>query len=289
MGASNSYEKKTRTISQFIILCSGGLILLLLLLIITVNYNVQKNLIYDRYENQMAEVLRYVKSHIDVDDLEQVWRTRVKTDTYNELQEFMDDFVDNYDVHYLYIGYPEIDGDEIHFYSLCSANSTEDKEKGEDYLIYLGDDAAGAYTRQLIQLLVSAMKQDDIVYFDDYTGWGEDYSACMPLVNSKGEHFAVLCVDERISEIDSATMKNIIFTSLIIAIIGIIFSVIMIYLLNVNLVEPILEIAATLSKSEYRKSGSRVTMIKELESSDSGGREVKKLREALISFLKSVR
>ncbi len=278
--------KRDMTISQIIMLCSVILFAVLLLLIIAVNYKVHKNLVYDRYEHEMEQVLRYVKSNIDVDDLKECWDTGQKSETYNELQDFMDDFVDNYDVHYLYIGYPVITDDGKAFYSLCSANSTQDKAMGEDYCIYMGDDAGESYSRQLIQLLVAAMNQDDVVFFDDYTAWGEDYSACCPLVSSSGEHFAILCVDERISEINDVMMKNVIVTSLIILVIGIAFSVLLNYILNLYLSNPLLSIINSVSQTNFKNAESRKQLIKELEEDNTGGREIQKLRETILVFIR---
>lgn len=95
--------------------------------------------IYGKYEEEMTNILNLVESQIDEDDLYDCVNTLTESKTYKKLQKYMDNFVDNYNVHYLYILKPLNTNPEDNVMSVCSANSTYEKEHDPDNVLHLGD------------------------------------------------------------------------------------------------------------------------------------------------------
>ncbi|MBO4546072.1 MAG: hypothetical protein J5700_00695, partial [Treponema sp.] len=76
---------------------------LLCLVLSVVNYSSYKRGLYRRYEAHIRDILNFTRSQIDADDLAKCLRSKYKSAKYRQLQEFMDTFKDNADIHYLYL------------------------------------------------------------------------------------------------------------------------------------------------------------------------------------------
>ena len=203
-----------RSLNRSIILASALFILLLGVVISAVTILVFQTSFYARYEKQMESILNYVEAHIDHDDMSQCAETFVKSEKYEEFQAFLDTFIDNYadnafrdapgmdlkykDVHYIYIMKVADVGDPYEIYEVCTANTTYEKENFPEYVLTLGDhadDLDGWYEEEFRTQFRAVLKGDKDVFLTNDSEWGVDYTLARPLVNSRGEHYGVLCVD----------------------------------------------------------------------------------------------
>jgi diguanylate cyclase (GGDEF)-like protein len=91
----------------------------------------------------------------------------------------------------------------------------------------------------MAKLHMDAMNGDDIVFFEDFTAWGYDYTGLMPLVDSNGNHFAVIGVDIDVQEIrNTITDYTIINITVMLLSMGV-FIIVFTYWLNKNITDPI--------------------------------------------------
>jgi diguanylate cyclase (GGDEF)-like protein len=194
--------------------------------------------LYRAYERRMIDVIEYVETHIDIEDLSNCVETGVESEKYAELMEFMDCIMDDFDIHFLYIVYPMKAEAPTEMQNILSADTHEGRINDPDGLV-LNSVIVDAYEPKYLQLYIDALDNDGISFFKDFSEWGYDYTGLKPLINAKGERFALLCVDVEVSELRE-TIKNYIITSvIIITLLGLIFVAIFILWANRTITEPI--------------------------------------------------
>ena len=195
---------------------------------------------YGQYEKEIANVITYVESHVDNDDLAKCAKTLKKTDTYNELQAFMDDFVDHYDVHYLYILKPLNTDPEYNIMCVCSGSTTYEKENEPDMVLDLGYTPKDYYSADLAQTFMNILHGDkEITFFTEETGWGSDYTGAKPLYTSDGRPYAILCVDFAVDDIWNAIYANTVVNIILTVVLGVLFVLLLLFWLHVNVTKPI--------------------------------------------------
>ncbi len=173
-------------------------------------YRMYTTALYERYQKQMKSIVSYIESQIDHDDMSRCAETYVETEKYRETHALFDSFVDYYDdLHYLYILKPMEPGSPIRIRSICSANSTYEKLYEPENVLNLGDGDESWYTEEVAQQFREIMAGDEDVFFEEASEWSVDYTLARPLINSKGEHYAVLCVDVSIDEIHDTIHESI--------------------------------------------------------------------------------
>lgn len=277
-------DKKAVPLSRAIVLVGIFFVVMTFAVVITVNYIVQKKLIYNRYEHEMGEVLRYIESNIDSDDLYESFTAGKKTAEYIELQRFLDNFIDNYSVHYLYALQPVKD-EEGNYYviSIISASTMWEKENEPENLLDMG--YVEEYNPELVRKLMEVMAGDDIQYLVDNTEWGSDYTAAVPLVNSEGEHYGVLCVDQDITDIQRAILQGIATNTISMMALAFIFIVMMIRWLDGFVIRPITSISEVISQADLVEDVDRFPVIAALEKMECRGKEMISLRDTLVLFM----
>ena len=203
-------KKKYRSISTSITVVCLLFLILLGLMLAFVTYILYTNNFFNRYQEQMTSILNYVETSIDDDDMSKCAETFVESEQYKKTQEFFDNFVDHYDdLHFLYILKPMDPDDQVHVKSICSANSTYEKENEPENVIHLGDGEPEWYSEEEAEKLRNILNGDADVFFKGETEWGVDYTLARPLVNSKGEHYALLCVDVSLDNINTTIYTSI--------------------------------------------------------------------------------
>jgi diguanylate cyclase (GGDEF)-like protein len=186
----------------------------------------------------MADILNYVESHIDIEDLSECVKTGKESDKYFELISFMDSIMEDFDIHYLYIISPFQDGDNYKLMNVISADTAYGRETDPDgyYLDYVMEDV---YEDDAIALYLKVMETDEKVYFKNFSIWGYDYTAAQALVNKAGERFAMLCVDIEVDDLQRAIRTYTIVNILLIVILGVLFITFFLLWMNKNITEPI--------------------------------------------------
>lgn len=197
--------------------------------------------IYRSYNKRMLDILTYVESHIDIEDLSRCVDTLEESEKYVELGKFMDSIMEDFDIHYLYIVDPTPNGDRIDMVNIYSADTVYGRETDPDGY-YLGYEQPDEYDYETAKLYLECTAKDEVSYFKNFTYWGYDYTALMPLINGRGEHFAALCVDIEVEAVQNA-IKN--FTAInvcLIVFLGMVFITFFLLWMNQNITEPIIKL-----------------------------------------------
>lgn len=231
---------------------------LLCVVVSVVTYRLYTTSMYDRYQKQLASIVTYIEGHIDHDDMTECAETFVESEKYRQFQEFFDNYYDLYaDVHYLYIMKVVDPDDPIGIYVISSANSTYDKENEPENVLHLGDGDEEWYDKETAQRFREILQGDDDVYYVNPSAWGVDYTLARPLVNSKGEHYGLLCADVSIDEINANVYRNVYITIAMIVLPGILFIVLLILWMRANVTAPLKRLEYSVEAFASASTGKR--------------------------------
>lgn len=214
-------------------------ILLLCISLSVLTYRSFRKSLYTAYEKRITDILVYVHSHIDLDDLSNCVDTLEESRKYNELMTLMDDVVEQFDIHYLYIVTPLNAEPTNNMLIVLSATTEYEREYHIDEDIVLGHICYDDYSAEMAQIHIDAMNKDEISFIEERSSWGDDYTGFLPLIDSSGKHFALLCVDIDISVIHTIIQTYTIANLILISILGILFMGMLLIWLNKNVLSPI--------------------------------------------------
>lgn len=218
--------------------CILFIAILCLVLIVTSYLNYRRSL-YQRFESYIHDILKYVERHIDDDDLMECSHTLVRSKKFDELEKFMDEIKEDFDIHYLYILKPLIQDEKYCIMSIISAENYYDRYVNTEGNLYLGWISDDEYDKETVEKLFSIMKQNKIVYYEEATEWGTDYTGSIALLDSQKKPYALLCVDIDITSIKALIRKHTLETLLIILLLGATFTIIFLLWIRFNVTHPI--------------------------------------------------
>ena len=226
--------KAKRPMERDLIIGSMAFTLVLSALLAIVSYMSFTSWFYNRYNSELAHVITNVEDAVDVDDLYECVQTGIPSKKYDELQQFLNGYVDDFELAYLYISYPD-NGTMV---SVCSATSDEERASGEDDwpLLYRLEDE---YTEEELATYEAAWNVDGISYFENISDWGDCYTACLPLYASNGERVALLCADVFVDELHATLRSQLISRSIMIMSIGLVFGILLVVWLRHNVTVPV--------------------------------------------------
>ncbi|MBR5740992.1 MAG: hypothetical protein IKX91_00410, partial [Firmicutes bacterium] len=124
---------KKRPLKRSIILGCVLFITVLCLMLGLVTYRGYRKALYGRYEAYITDMLTYVSSNIDVDDLKACLEKGEKSAKFEELQAFVDNVKDTHKIDYLYIVIPVHPGEHDNIMNVLAAMSTEEKKDPEGF------------------------------------------------------------------------------------------------------------------------------------------------------------
>ncbi|SFP44778.1 diguanylate cyclase (GGDEF) domain-containing protein [Butyrivibrio proteoclasticus] len=231
-------SKSKRPLKRSIFLFILAFITLLCLVLSILTYRSFNYSLYESYNKRMLDVLEYVYSHIDIENLSECVETGIESDKYTELVSFMDSIMEDFDIHYLYIIKPYLNGDDYGMMNVISADTAEGRKTDPDGY-YLGFILKDVYELEELERYQHYLDLNKISYFKNFSTWGYDYTAMMPLINSKGEHFAALCVDIEVEDVERAIQTYTAANIVLIAFLGAMFFVLFLLWMNRNITEPI--------------------------------------------------
>lgn len=220
----------------------GCIIFLLLLSVIMsiVNLTLHKRFVYNDYQQYISDILHYTMSHIDADDLKNCIETGEESDTYRETLLFMDDLIDHYqDIHYFYAVRPLNTENTGNVMSVLSAERYYDRYVDTEGNLYLGWISDDEYDSETTAQLFEIMKGDSIVFFEETTEWGTDYTGAVPIKDSVGNGIAVLAVDIDISFIRETITRYAAVNFCVIMLLGIVFIGVFLLWSRENITKPI--------------------------------------------------
>ena len=219
--------------------CIAFIIVLCILLSIA-NLSMFRHYVYKDCRSYISYILDCSMSHIDGDDLKKCIETGEESDTYKETLLFMDDLINSFgDIHYLYAVLPLNTEDTGSVMSVLSAERYHDRYVDTEGNLYLGWISDDEYDSETAAKLFEIMDGDEIVYFEEKTEWGTDYTGAMPIKDSQGNSVAVLAADIDISFIDKVILEYAMINICIIAILGMIFIGFFLYWSRKNITRPI--------------------------------------------------
>ena len=168
---------KTRPLNRSVTFVCIAFFALLCIVLSVATWKIYTNTMYERYQKQMASILDYVESHMDVDDMAVCAKTYEESETYKEFQVFFDDMIDHYsDVHFLYIMQVVDPEATIKVKEICAANSTYEKENDPDMVLHLGDGEESWCDTETAREILAIRDGTEDVYFLNPSEWGVDYT-----------------------------------------------------------------------------------------------------------------
>ena len=245
---------------------------------IQVSYTLSRA-IYQSYDERLENILKNVKSNLDVDDLGQCAQSGKRSWKYMKMQQMMNTAVDDFDLDYLYAVIP---GEKV-MVNLISATSEKERAAGEEDMPLLAETTA--YSKEELARYRSYWDSEGVSYFNERSEFGSFYTAVMPLRDSDGETVGLLCADLSTEFLQKTLQYHTISTILIIVAIGFIFAIVSILWLRKNVIHPLRRLEK--STREYAqlnrddRNGPRHAFVNpEIHT----GNEVQSLSEAFVSM-----
>ena len=195
--------------------------------------------LYKRYQAYISDILKYVDRHIDDDDLANCVKTLERSEKFDELEKFMDGIKEDMNVHYLYIIVPIHKDGRGRIMSVISAENYQDRYIDTEGNLYLGWISDDEYDEKTVKNLFDYMQREDIVFREETTEWGRDYTGSLTLYDSANNAYALLCVDVDITDIVSQIRKQTRTTFFMVILIGFVFTVLFLLWMGKFVTKPI--------------------------------------------------
>ncbi len=232
-------------------------IALLCIIVSFLGHLVLSNAATASYQSRLRDVLGYVETNVDVDDLDECVHTGIPSEKHAALQGFLNGLVDRFELRYLYIVIP-MEGEQPSLVNVCSATSEAERAAGEEDLPLLY--VSYAYPREEVQRYIAAWDKPDVSFFEEYSDYGRYYTACLPLRASNGETVALLCGDLSMQDLRQTVDVYTFYGMLLMVCIGVLCGYFQISWLRRNVTEPIRELESSArafaEKSHGRKDPS---------------------------------
>ncbi len=239
-----------------------GCLLFILALGLVLNVSVYmnyRNSLYERHQAYVRDLLHFVASNMDVDDLKKCVETGQKSKHFHEMQAFLDNIKDNYEINYVYVIIPVNTSDHDNIMNVIAGMSSYEKKFQPDMEVQLGGLTGTDYTAEIAALYYNAMNtKGEITYFeDDLDRFGWAYTGVLPLLDSRGNFFAELCVDVSSTRIHDDLRRQTIINVAVIVGLGVLFTILFILWVNSQVIEPIAALERGMSEFAGKSHGQR--------------------------------
>lgn len=228
-----------KSIKRSVLIGCTIFVVLLCLAFSLLSYGIFSSSLYHRYDAELESIVNYVESNVDADDLQQCVKSGKHSAKYDQLQQFLNGMIDEFETEYLYIVIP-IDDETGTMMNVISATSEAERAAGEVDRPLL--ETTDAYSRETIQLYLKAWNTPGISYFEESSEWGAYYTACKPLVASDGEIVALNCADIPINELHEQVRNEVMMGVGLAIVLGLLFGALLIWWLQRNVTGPISEL-----------------------------------------------
>ena len=282
---------KRRLLNRSITIGCVAFIIILCVLLSIANLSIYRQYVYDDYRGYIRDILDYTVCHIDGDDLKHCIETLEESPKYKETLLFMDDLMEHFqDIHYLYAVLPLNTEDTKNVMSVLSAERYYDRyidTEGNLYLGWLSDEEFNAETAaQFIEI----MEGEGIVFFEEKTEWGTDYTGAMPIKDSTGKSIAVLAADIDISFL-SRMIREYAFVNIgIISAAGAVFIALFLSWSRRNITLPIKKLEESAVGFADRSHGQRDVEVLTFEAPEiETNNEIKSLSDAVVKMTEDMR
>lgn len=231
-----------RPIQRSIILGSALFITFMCFILSLQSYLSFSKSLYQRYDDRLDNIVNYVHSQIDADDLYNCVQTKEHSEKYDRLQQTLNGMVDEFELFYLYIVFTR----DTLMINVVSATSQAERDRGETDLPLLY--SSEGYSYEEIQKYNRVLEQSEIKYFEEDSEWGAAYTACKPLANSSGKKYALICADISIEALHKTVNSYVLYNVVLTLILGLLFGFILIVWLRYNITGPILALEKSARK-----------------------------------------
>ncbi len=246
--------------------------------------------LYKGYKSHMADILNYIKSAVDNDDLEKCINNIERSPKYDELVRFMDGIKEDFNIHYLYIIKPLNHEPTGNVMSVISAENYYDRFINTEGNLYLGWISDDEFDQKTVDTFFSIMENQTPVYFEEKTEWGTDYTGAIALRNSKREAYAILAVDIDISYIKTLLLKQALSTIGLILILGGFFTIQFLLWTQKNITKPIEMLSDTAASFVEKSHGKRNINLLKFDAPDlKTNNEIKNLSDAITQMTQDMK
>ncbi len=283
--------KKKRPLNRSITVGCIFFIITLCVLLSLANLSIYRRYVYNDYQGYISDILKLSIDHIDGDDLKTCIETGKESPKYKETLLFLDDLIDHFhDIHYLYAVLPlntEATGNVM---SVLSAERYYDRYVDTEGNLYLGWISEEEYDAETAAKLFEILNGDGIVFFEEETEWGTDYTGAMPVRDSSGKSIAVLAVDIDISFISSMIREYAWVNIGIIFAAGTVFIGLFLLWSRRNITKPIKKLEESAVGFADRSHGQRDLNALSFDAPEiTTNNEIKSLSEAVVKMTDDMR
>ena len=277
-------------LNKIIITGSIAFLFLLSVILSVTNLMIHRNFIYSDYKSYIKDILNYSMSQIDADDLKVCIETKEESEKYKTTLKFMDNIMDHFhDIHYFYAIVPLNTNETGNVMSVLSAERYQDRYIDTEGNLYLGWISEDEFDAKTVKKYFEIMESDKIVYFEERTGWGTDYTGAISIRDSNGKSIAILAVDIDISFINSSILQYSLVNISIITILGIAFISIFLFWSRKNIIHPIQMLEQRAGVFVNHSGGQRdVEALKFDPPKISSDNEIKALTDAVVKMTKDM-
>ncbi|MBQ7514794.1 MAG: GGDEF domain-containing protein [Schwartzia sp.] len=240
----------------------AGCFLFVLSLCLVLNVSVYmnyRNSLFERHQAYVRDLLHFVASNLDIEDLKKCLATGQKSERFRQTQAFLDNIKDHYEINYVYVIIPVNTSDRDNIRNVIAGMSSYEKKYQPDMEVQLGGLTGTDYTAEIAALYYNAMNnKGEITYFeDDLDRFGWAYTGVLPLVDSRGEFFAELCVDVSSTKIHDDLRRQTIINMAVIVGLGVLFTLLFVLWVNSHVIEPIAALGRGMSEFAEKSHGQR--------------------------------
>ena len=284
-------EKKKQPLNRSIAIGCIIFIIMLSVLLSMANLSIYRENVYRDSRNYISDILSLTISHIDGEDLKHCIETGEESPKYKETLLFMDELIDHFnDIHYLYSVLPLGTGKTGNVMSVLSAERYYDRYIDTEGNLYLGWISDDEFDPETVEQFFEIMEGEDIVFFEEKTEWGIDFTGAMPIKDSSGKGIAVLAVDIDISFLNRIIREYALVNIALISIAGALFIGVFIFWSRRNITLPIGKLersAVSFADQSHRQRDIEALSfdVPELKTNN----EIKSLTDAFVKMTRDIR
>ena len=283
---------RKRPLKRSVIVGSVLFITVLCILLGITTYCEYRKALYSRYEAYITDLLNYVGSNIDVDDLKDCLDKGEKSEKYNELQAFIDNVKDTHNIDFLYVIIPIHPGERDNIMNVIAAMSEYEKEFEPENEVQLGELTGDSYPAETAEKYYNALSADGVVFFEEVAEWGDDYTGILLLRTSDGSVFAELCVDLPVQEIHDTIKGHMMISISLILALGVLFMSGFVIWITRSVADPIARLEKSVVSFASREHGTKLSMndpdIHTHNEIESLSRSVMKMADDINNYVNEV-
>lgn len=175
-------KKQIRPLKRSVLIGTVSFIILLCIVLSTVQYIRYRDMLYERYEIYIENILNYAAGAIDTDDLAECIRTGQTSEKYQTLQELLDSMRDRLDIHFIYIIEPLNTEPVDNIKNIIAGVSQYEYETIDDELVYLNMMAGDSYSPETAGKYLNAYNSGKLSFFEEISEWGRRLYRAAPAV-----------------------------------------------------------------------------------------------------------